>query len=166
MSSLLDHLGKDTLPQPLLEAFVHWCIWEQACPALALVLEKVHLDELAADVGAAQDIATLLAVSERAGNSAHEARTTTGPLGMSAAEAAAFEVANLARAADSDWDPESVAFFSARVCGWAGWAESEFTQPAKKTNAESAARQAQEQQLKTLWQQFATRDSGSSTQAR
>ena len=154
MGSLLEHLGKDTLPQALLDAFVRWCVWEQARPALALVLEKAQLATLAEEVREAEDLVTLSGVSERAGQSAHEARKATGPLGMSAAEAAAFEMANLVRAADADdGDPESVAFFAARVCGWAGWAETDFTDPAQKMLAEQEARDLQENQLHTLWQQ-------------
>ena len=112
MASILEHLGKDTLPKSVLDAFVHWCVWEQGHPALVLVLEKTQLIGPAAEVRAAKDLPSLATTSERARDHAHEARKTTGPLGMSAAEAAAFEMMNLTRVAgEEDWDPESVAFF-------------------------------------------------------
>lgn len=157
MVNLLEHLGKDTLPKPMLEAFVHWCVWEQARPALVEVLGKAGLDNLVADLKATSTIDSLEEVSRRAGNFAHEARKATGPLGMSAAEAAAFEMLNLAQAAaDADWDPESVAFFSARVCGWAGWAQTDFRDPTKKISAEQSAREEQETRLQSLWQKHGT----------
>ena len=152
MTSLLEHLGKDTLPKPVLDAFVDWCIWQQARPALLQVLEKTKLVGPADDVRAASDLPALATSSERARNEAHEARKTTGPLGMSAAEAAAFEVTNLVTAAsEEEWDPESVSFFAARVCGWAGWAQTDFKDPEQKSKAEITARNEQDAQLQTLW---------------
>ncbi len=154
MGDLLEHLGKDTLPKSLLGTFVQWCVWEQARPALVMVLEKTQLVDCARDVSTANNLEMLTTASERAAKHAQEARKTTGPLGLSAAEAAAFETVKLLHSASGDdWDPESVAFFAARVCGWAGWAETGFSNPAQKASAETAARSTQEKQLSELWRQ-------------
>lgn len=155
MSSLLDHLGRDTLPRPLLEAFIHWCVWEQARPAIVEVLQETAMTDLAEQIAAASDLSTLEMLGEHAGNLAHEARRSTGPLGLSTAEAAAFLTSKLARAAQEEhWDPEDVSFFSIQVCGWAGFAQTGFTNPTVKIKAEEAARARQETQLRAMWKQF------------
>ncbi|RMG80317.1 MAG: hypothetical protein D6712_18270 [Chloroflexi bacterium] len=157
MSELLQQLSKDIFPPTLIQQFVDWCIWEQARPALLLVLHKVQLNELAQVLEAAQDIGQLLTATEQVAQRIHEARKSTGPLGLSAAEAAAYEMQNILKSAlDEGDDPESVAFFAARVCGWAAWAETNFTNPAQKPIAEAAARDAQIHKLENLIEQFRT----------
>lgn len=156
MSDLLEHLSRDTLPPELLETFVNWCVWEQAQPALLTILQKTGLHDQAQDLQAATTFATLANVSEKAGNDVHEARKSTGPLGLSTAEAASFLVSRMAKAAtEAEWDPEGVAFFAAQVCGWAGFAEVGFNDFNRKALAEQIARQTQEDQLSGLWRQFA-----------
>jgi hypothetical protein len=158
MNSLLDHLGKDTLPEALLQEFVNWCVWEQASPALVIVLENVQLQELAQSIRETRSLVELESLSAHAVSRIQELRKRTGPLGLSAAEAAAFEINNLAKAAaESHQDAESIAFFAARVCGWAGWAETEFIDPMRKAEAESEARDLQEERLQALWVEFGSR---------
>ena len=65
MASILEHLGKDTLPKAVLDAFVHWCVWEQGHPALVLVLEKTQLTGPAEEVRAAKDLPALAATRPR-----------------------------------------------------------------------------------------------------
>lgn len=155
MTTLLDHLGKGTLSKPLLDAFVEWCVWQQARPALCLVLTKTTLNHLADQLNAAQDLGHLTLITERASQEIKAARQRTGPLGLSAAEAATYEYGNLLRVAtDAQFDPEEAAFFAARVCGWGGWAASDFTQPTRKGQVEAEAREEQEAQLQRLWRQF------------
>jgi hypothetical protein len=155
MTGWLEQLGKETLPRELVETFMQWCIWEQARPALMVVLEKTMQQPLAEALAAANDRSSLLIAAENTTREIKQARVKTGPLGLSAAEAAAFEFNSLLRATDEDdWDPEDAAFFAARVCGWAGWAASDFSVPARKTQAEAEARQAQEIRLQTLFRQF------------
>ncbi len=155
MSELLDHLSRDTLPPELLESFVNWCVWEQAHPALLTILQKTGLQNQADELQAAKTFAMLAQVSEKAGHDVHEARKSTGPLGLSTAEAASFLVSRMANAAtEAEWDPEGVAFFAAQVCGWAGFAEVGFNDFNRKTLAEQIARQTQEDQLSGLWRQF------------
>lgn len=152
MNSLMEYLGKDTLPHKIESAFVDWCVWQQARPALMLVLKKANLEHIAEKVGAIRDLGTLASLSTRASKEAKESTKKTGVLALSAAEAVAYEVANLTNAAsETHWDPESVAFFAARLVGWAGWAETDFSEPSRKTLAETSARQDQEDQLQILW---------------
>lgn len=152
---LLEHLGKDTLPRPLLDQFVNWCAWEQARPSLVVVLKNTGLDSLITDIEGADDLAGLAAITEKAGNTVKEARQKTGPLGLSTAEASAFLVSKLASAAEEPgFDPEAVAFFAAQVCGWSAFAETGFKNPAHKATAEKKARNDQENRLRALWQQF------------
>lgn len=156
MSELFDNLSRDTLPPALVEAFVNWCVFEQARPAMVQVLEKTGLHDHAERLRAATTYAALVATSETAGHDAHEARKSTGPLGLSTAEAAAFLVSRVARAAtELEWDPEGVAFFAAQVCGWAGFAASGFSDFNRKNDAEQVARTEQEAKLSDLWQQHA-----------
>lgn len=155
MNSLLEHLDKDTFPRAMVMAFIEWCIWDQARSALVLVLSKTGLDKEAADFQQAQDIPSLEVLGVQAIDAIKAARGRTGPLGISAAEAATFEYTNLLKAAsDKDWDPGGAAFFSARVCGWAGWAATDFSQPLQKSEAEQNARRAQEAHLQELWRIF------------
>lgn len=156
MSELFDHLSRDTLPPALVETFVNWCVFEQARPAMVQVLEKTGLQEHANHLRAATSYTALVAASEAAGHDAHEARKSTGPLGLSTAEAAAFLVSRVARAAtEVEWDPEGVAFFAAQVCGWASFAEGGFNDFNRKNDAEQTARNQQEAKLAELWQQYA-----------
>ncbi len=157
MANLLERLDQDTLPRPMVAAFIEWCIWDQARTALVLVLGKTGLETVADDFDQARDIPALEDLSARAIAAIKAARGRTGPLGISAAEAAVFEFANLLKAAsEPDWDPMGAAFFSARVCGWAGWAATDFSQPLQKTEAEQTARRDQEARLQELWRLFNT----------
>lgn len=154
MSELLEHLSRDTLPPELLETFVNWCVWEQARPALVAILQKTGLQEHAQNLQEAKTFTALAQISEKAGNEVHEARKSTGPLGLSTAEAASFLVSKMAKAAtEAEWDPEGVAFFAAQVCGWAAFAEIGFNDFSRKTLAEQLARQTQEDRLSALWSQ-------------
>jgi hypothetical protein len=155
MDSLLEHLDKDTLPRAMLKAFVDWCIVEQARSALVVVLTKTDLQDMAHEFEQTRDISALESLSTAAVDAIKQMRGRTGPLGLSAAEAAAFEFVNLLKASsEPDWDPEGAAFFSARVCGWAGWAASDFSQPVQKAEAEQNARRDQEVHLQVLWQKY------------
>jgi hypothetical protein len=152
---VLDYLGKDALPYALESAFVNWCVWDQARPALARVLEKTVLNSLASEFQSASDLPTLAALGQRAVGEVERAQSDTGPLGLSAAKAAVFEFNNLlATVPEPDFDPEAASFFSARVCGWAGWTDADFGAPEIKTQAEEAARQQQSARLRELWQEY------------
>jgi hypothetical protein len=154
MSSLMEYLGKDTLPHKIESAFVEWCIWQQARPALTQVLNKANLPQIANEVALTRDLNALIALSGKASQAAKESTKKTGVLALSAAEAVLYEVSGLAKAAsEKDWEPELVAFFSARLCGWAGWASTDFSEPARKVQAEKEARDQQEAQLQILWRQ-------------
>jgi len=150
--TLLDHLNRDTMPPHVLEAFIAWCIWDQARAALLRILDKTGLHGAAHELHQAHDLTRLQTVCLSASQQAHEARRRTGPLGMSTAEAAANLMARLARSAsEADFDPEGVAFFAAQIVGWAAFAESGFADAQRKTHAEQEARQAQEAHLRQLW---------------
>jgi len=156
MSSILDHLSKDTLPETLIKEFVRWCVWEQARPAFSLVLNKGTVTDIADAVESAENLAELVEIGEKANEYAKSMRGRTGPLGLSAIEATAFEFTNMIRAAGENWDPEGVAFFASRVCGWAGWASTDFADPMQKAVAEKQARAHQEAQLQKLWSKNAS----------
>lgn len=157
MSTLLEQLAKDTLPRTMLHDFVLWCIWEQARPALITILERTEQDNIAQRFRSASDLATLKMLGKDAAASIKRAQRPVGPIALSAAKAAAFEYRNLLNCADElDYDPEAAAFFAARVCGWAGWAETNFTQTTRKPQTEHLARQQQEAHLQKLWQQYAS----------
>lgn len=152
MTTLLEHLGRDTLPPAVIDAFVQWCVWQQARPALLTVLNKTSLIEGAQQVETASTYAELQRVTALIGADVHAMRTRTGPLGLSAAEAASFLVSKMAAAAtENDWDPEGVAFFAAQMQGWAAFAETNFADPIKKSAAEQQARQQQEAMLNDLY---------------
>ena len=155
MTSLLEHLGKDTLPEPILKVFAQWCVLKQARPALASVLQKANMSDIATSIEKTDDTVKLAELSKRANEIAKEARNKTGPLTLSAAEAAAFEFNNLANEVNqAEMDAEAVSFFSARVCGWAGWAEADnFADIGAKSEAEANAKNAQEKHLEQLWTQ-------------
>lgn len=152
MTTLLEHLGRDTLPPAVIDAFVQWCVWEQARPSLLMVLKKTGLAEATQRVEAASTYAELQKVTAHIGEDVHAMRTRTGPLGLSAAEAASFLVSRMAASAtESDWDPEGVAFFAAQMQGWAAFAETGFSEPLRKAGAEQVARQQQEAMLAELY---------------
>jgi len=154
MSTLLEQLGNDTLPATIEREFVDWCLWQQAYPALQQVLEKTLLTELVEMLSNADKYFTLVALTDIIVQEAQAARKRTGLLGLSAAQAAAIEFQKLLAAASEEaWDPQEVAFFSVRVCGWAGWANSEFSDTENKDAAERAARSHQEAHLKSLFSQ-------------
>lgn len=154
MSDLLEHLDRETLPASVVEDFVQWCIWEQAKPALLLILERNEMDEAAAAFRSVEDYPVLAAVTARYADQLHG---KTGKLGLSAARAAVFEFSNLMNAASTEhWEPEAVAFFAGRVYGWAGWAATNFTDPGHKVVAEAQAAEQQEAKLARLLQQART----------
>jgi hypothetical protein len=151
---VLDYLGKDVLPDALETAFVNWCVWDQARPALVRVLEKTVLSSLASEFQTVGDLATLAALGQRAVEEVERAHSDTGPLGLSAAKAAVFEFNNLlATVPEPDFDPEGASFFAARVCGWAGWTDADFGASEVKTQTEDAARQQQAVKLGELMQE-------------
>lgn len=155
MNNLIDHLSQDSLPVELVESFVNWCVWQQSQPAFLMVLRRNKLEQDAQQIQQASSYFELTDMSNRIGLRLKAARTSTGPLGLSTAEAAAFLMSKLARAAtEADWDPEGLAFFAVQLCGWAGYAETDFTRPQQKTIAEAGARLAQEQHLRQLWQGY------------
>lgn len=157
MSDLLAHLNRETLPAPVVEAFVQWCIWEQARPALVKVLEVGHMTELVNALNAAGTPQKLAEYGELANEFAKRMQGNADPKMLSAAEAAAFEFNNMNRAAQPDhYDPEAVAFFAARVCGWAEWAKNNFADAEKKNHAEESARADQETTLENLWREAAS----------
>jgi hypothetical protein len=159
MTQLLDHLGKDTLPESLLREFVDWCVWDQARPALETILTKTGLVTHAAAIHKTSDLVEFAAAAEAAGKQAHEARKNTGPLGLSTAEATSFLTHKMLIAALSDpVDVEEIAFYVVQVVGWKAFAEADFLNPMKKPEAESQARQAQETKLQELWNAHSKRD--------
>jgi hypothetical protein len=152
-TELLNHLGKDTLPEPLLREFVDWCLWEQARPALEVILTKTGMGIHATNVARASDLVEFAHACETAGHHAHEARKNTGPLGLSTAEATSFLAQRMANAGMTDpVDVEAIAFYMVQLVGWKGFAESDFLNPTAKTDAETLARSAQEAKLQDLWQ--------------
>jgi hypothetical protein len=160
MSSLLDYLENETLPKPVERAFVEWCVWEQARRALTVILKSMELHSLIEALGAAQNLDGLFSWSENATRIVNRMQPQAGALNVSSAKAALFEFQNLTKAArKGEWDPGGAAFFSARVCGWAGWAATGFSQPAQKNLAEQEARQEQENRLTQLLQQSNNPDS-------
>jgi hypothetical protein len=166
MSDLLSHLGKDTLPDALIREFIDWCVWEMACPSLVVILQLTGLEEDAALIDAANDYESLSASCETAGHNAHAARQSTGPLGLSTAEATSFLAQRMAKAAAEETvDAEEVAFYVAQVCGWQGFAESKFADYKRKAEAEATARQEQEAKLSALWQAYGEADSHSTEEA-
>lgn len=160
MSGFLDHLGRDTLPEPMVTAFVSWCVLEQARPALAAVFAKATMSEISRQLEGATGFERLHQISNKAQQVAKDKRSGTAPMAISAAEAAAFEFNNMMQAAtDAEGvDAEAVAFFAARVQGWATWADNDFANPQSKVAAEEDARDIQEHRLQSLWKQH-----GSST---
>ncbi|MCU0513561.1 MAG: hypothetical protein MUE40_13450 [Anaerolineae bacterium] len=152
---VLAQLKEATLPPRLVQAFCAWCVWQQAVPALMGVLEQIGLTAAVEELRQAQDYAPLAQMCERIGGETTATRRRTGPLGVSTAEAALFLVARIARAADgSQPDADGVAFYAAQVMGWGGFAATGFTLAARKTAAESEARQAQAYKLRELKMQY------------
>lgn len=152
MVDMLNQLGKDTLPENIIKDFVAWCVWTQAVPALIVILNKTGLDQDAAAISHIDDFKMLANQCEITGRNAHEARKSTGPLGLSTAEAAAFLMQKLAASAkEKESDADAIAFYAAQVVGWKGFADSAFSDQALKQKAEDDARIAQDQKLKALW---------------
>ncbi len=162
MNNLLEHLGKDTLPAQMIKDFIQWCVWQQARPALVMVLNKSGITDVAQAIEKTDDLPELTTLNATANKTAKERRGNTGPLALSAAEAATFEFTNMMNAInETDTDPEAVSFFSMRVCGWAAWAEKDFANASIKTEAEASAKEAQEACLDQLWLKYATQESSS-----
>ena len=156
MGDLLSQLGRETLPEVVVQEFIRWCIWQQARQSLVLVLEEAQLNDIAAGIQSARDFSEVKTLSEQA--KAHiEQLDRENQRSLSAAEGATFEFVNMVRAADdATLDSEAVSFFASRVCGWAGWAVTGFSDTGNKAEAEAAALQAQEAQLSTIWRDYQT----------
>jgi len=156
MSTLLEHLNKETLPADLVAEFVTWCVWQQTQPALVRVLQAAGLHEDAQRVTAAADLDMLDEVL----NATNATRSDiiandSKPLRISALEATFNLMQRLVEAAhDRGWDPEGVAFFSRQVCGWAGFAETAFTDIRQKEASEQRAQDEQIAHLSLLWQRY------------
>lgn len=162
MTDLLEHLSKDTLPEALLREFVDWCVWEEARPALEVILTKTGMTNHAGAIRRASDLIELAAASQAAGEDAQEARKNTGPLGLSTAEATAFLAHKMIKAAMNDpLDVEEIAFYMVQLVGWQAFAQSDFLNPMSKPEAEQAARQAQEAKLQELWRIHGPKDASS-----
>jgi len=154
MNDLLNQLAGDAAPAEVVQQFVGWCVWQQARPALALVLAKVGLDDMVQAINTVDDLGSLAYLSHEANTYIKDLRGSTGPLLLSAAEAATFEFSSMVAAAREDGaDVEGVAFFAARVFGWAGWAAVDFADPAQKAVAEAQARKQQTSVLDRLWRE-------------
>lgn len=157
MYNLLDYLGKDTLPQPLVAAFTNWCIWEQARPALIIVLSQAGLSEVSRQLELARTPHMLEKASKNALEAAHQARQKHGPHAFYAGEAASFLMNRLlVSARESDLDAEAVVFFTAQICGWAGFAMTDFKNPAEKTKSEKKGRATLNRKLRALWREYGT----------
>jgi len=155
MDNILEHLERDTLPTPLLNDFVSWCIWQQARPALSAILERVGLQAEIKQLQYAEDYHALASTSQTIAQHITEIRKQTGPLGLSTAEAAAFLMQKLAIAAQKDEvDAAGVSFFTMQLVGWSGFATSSFTDASRKSMLETEARKAQATQLETLWREY------------
>ncbi len=155
MGSFLERLERNDLPGVVIQAFVSWCIKEQALPAVQFVLEKVQFPAGVDDLASIVDMEALFIWSQCTRETLADLRGQLAPLHVSAAEAVTFECGNMTQAAGANnWDPEAVAFFSARITSWAGWAANDFSQPRDKVQAEQQARQDQEACLQALCQQF------------
>jgi hypothetical protein len=136
----------------LLREFVDWCIWEQARPALEIILTRTGMQAHASNITRASDLFEFASACENAGKHAHEARKNTGPLGLSTAEATSFLAQKMANAAMTDpLDVEAIAFYMVQLVGWQGFAESGFLDPTKKLEAERDVRAVQENKLQELW---------------
>lgn len=148
MGDLLRQLGRESLPKTVVDEFVQWCVWQQARQSLVLVLEEAKLGDIAAGIQSSQDLPTVTQLGQQAKKHIEALDHSQNQLILSAAEGAVFEFVNLTRSADAaTFDAESVSFFAARVCGWAGWAITGFNSAGEKSDSEEAALQAQEAQL-------------------
>lgn len=151
MGDLLSQLGRETLPQNVVQEFIHWCVWQQARQSLVLVLEEASLTEIAESIQSAADLPEVTQLSEQAKAHIDTLDRSTYPRGLLAAEGAVFEFINMAKSAEeATFDSEGVSFFASRVCGWAGWAVTGFNLTAEKSAAEIAALEAQEAHLASL----------------
>jgi hypothetical protein len=150
MAELLKQLENDALPQNVVVAFTNWCIWEQALPALATVVEHAGIDNAENHLRAADDIIVLAEITEQIRDYVSVNRDQISPLAYSSTEAALFEFLNLLSDAGDAGEPASVAFFAARVCGWAGWVQTRFQDATQKIAAEEQARADQENKLSQL----------------
>jgi hypothetical protein len=147
---------EEKTPSAMAQAvFAHWCIWEQARPALVDVLARINLTTVAEKIEQATDLKRVLQASADANESIRSMRAQADPLGASAAEAAAYEFEHIVRAAnENDLDADAIAFFAARVCGWAGWAHTDFKVMARKAEAEAEAHDLQKQKYMEIQAQY------------
>lgn len=151
MAQYLEQLGKDLLPKSVEADFVQWCIWEQAQPALIKLMQDTGLAALSKSLQAAKSLSGLLSASAAAAEALRRDYKTDALRGLFAARGAAFEFLNLLKeATETEPDAEEVAFFAVRVCGWAGWAQTNFSRPDDKQAAENEARAQQGQKLEAL----------------
>lgn len=151
MVHYLEQLGKDLLPKNVEAAFIDWCIWQQAQPALNRLLVNTDLEVLARQLQAAKSLNGLVSTAASLAEALRRDYKTDTLRGLFAARGAAFEFLNLLKeATEPEPDAEEVAFFAVRVCGWAGWAQTNFSQPEDKQAAEDEARAQQAQKLEAL----------------
>lgn len=156
MDDMTHYLGGQHLPDPIEALFVHWCVWEQARPALAHTLAQARMPGLARQLKAATSLGEVMKLAREA----HQRIAALGGAGnrlpYSAAEAAIFEFRNLIDAADEgNLDSESAAFFAMRLAGWAGWAAAGCRDAAQKQRKERQARESQMTQLRALLREVA-----------
>lgn len=148
MAQYLDQLGKDILPKSIEQAFIEWCIWQQARPALVAVLHDTGIHPLADSINAAKSMHDLVRAGGQLAETLRRDYKTDSLRGLFAARGAAFEFVNMLNTAtEAEPDAEAVAFFAVRVCGWRGWAQTGFSKADDKQHAEDAAREAQSQEL-------------------
>lgn len=151
MAPYLEQLGKDLLPKSVEADFVQWCIWQQAQPALVKLLDDTDLAALSNSLQAAKSLSALVSAAAAAAEALRRDYKTDALRGLFAARGAAFEFLNLLKeATEAEPDAEEVAFFAVRVCGWAGWAQTNFSKPDDKQAAETAARAQQGHKLEAL----------------
>ncbi|MBN1964826.1 MAG: hypothetical protein JW910_09275 [Anaerolineae bacterium] len=147
--TLLDLLGTERLPAEAERRFIDYCIWQQAQPALAEVLQMTELAELASEVTAADTLVALLACTRAAAESALRAGLSVLELGT--VQGMATEVEQMIAAAGAEeGDAEAVSFHAARLTGWAAWARNSFSTGMFKSSAEEVAYGEQLQALMAL----------------
>lgn len=115
-------------PEAVQREFVAWLVLSQARSALIEILDITGMREDAVAIQSATSYLMVAALSKRAGRRARANRLVSDQLGMSTAEAAAHLMFRLAQVAQDDaCDPHRIAFFSAQLCGWSGFAQNGFS---------------------------------------
>ncbi len=148
-ATLLDLLGTGKLPASMEQKFVEFCIWQQARPAFAQVLQASGLSSHAREASSVTDLAAMAECAQRAAEAARQDRLPV--LALGAVQGIAAEISQLVAAADpAEWDTAAVSFHAARLVGWAMWATNKFGTGMFKTSAEAAAYGEQLQALMSL----------------